>query len=157
MIEPYGGSRRETNLVAGFDPVLGDGRKAGDVVPGVQRLDQFLQRGEIAVHLETQIFEPGEPGFVILQLGTDGGVIIGVGARDDQQERGEYMEWFQPAWDELSEDEQYVLEVFYQDENSYGSYAAETVAEHFGIEHTSAHKKKNRALDHLTVLLFGKA
>ena len=69
----------------------------------------------------------------------------------------EYMEWFQPAWDELSEDEQYVLEVFYQDENSYGSYAAETVAEHFGIEHTSAHKKKNRALDHLTVLLFGKA
>ena len=29
--------------------------------------------------------------------------------------------------------------------------------EHFGIEHTSAHKKKNRALDHLTVLLFGKA
>ena len=69
----------------------------------------------------------------------------------------EYMEWFQPAWDELSEDEQYVLEVFYQDENSYGSYAAETVAEHFGNEHTSAHKKKNRALDHLTVLLFGKA
>ena len=69
----------------------------------------------------------------------------------------EYMTWFQPAWDELSEDEQFVLEVFYQDENSYGSYAAGVVADHFRIEHTSAHKKKNRALDHLTVLLFGKA
>lgn len=69
----------------------------------------------------------------------------------------EYMQWFQPAWDELTEDEQYVLETFYQDENTYGSYAAGTVAAHYGIEHTSAHKRKNRALAHLTVLLFGKA
>lgn len=69
----------------------------------------------------------------------------------------EYMAWFKPAWDELNDDEQYVLEVFYQDENNYGSYAAGTVAAHYGIEHTSAHKRKNRALAHLTVLLFGRA
>ena len=77
--------------------------------------------------------------------------------KERYRQAAEYMEWFQPAGDELSEDEQYVLEVFYQDENSYGSYAVDTVAERYGIEHTSAHKKKNRALDHLTVLLFGKA
>lgn len=69
----------------------------------------------------------------------------------------EYMEWFQPAWDELPEDDQYVLDCFYRDENSYGSYAADCVADHFRIEHASAHRKKNRALDRLTLLLFGKS
>lgn len=68
----------------------------------------------------------------------------------------EYMEWFQPAWDELSSDERFVLEAFYSDTNSYGSGAAGHVARHFGIEQSSAHRKKNRTLDHLTVLLFGK-
>ena len=50
---------------------------------------------------------------------------------------------------------QYVLETFY-DENTYGSNAAWYIAEHFQIEQASAYRKKNRALDHLTVLLFGK-
>ena len=67
----------------------------------------------------------------------------------------EYQEWFEPAWEQLSEDEQYVLETFY-DENTYGSNAAWYIAEHFEIEQASAYRKKNRALDHLTVLLFGK-
>ena len=67
----------------------------------------------------------------------------------------EYMEWFEPAWAQLSNDEQYVLETFY-DENSYGSNAAWYIADHYRIEQASAYRKKNRALDHLTVLLFGK-
>ena len=67
----------------------------------------------------------------------------------------EYMDWFEPAWEQLSEDEQYVLETFY-DDNTYGSNAAWYIAEHFDIEQASAYRKKNRALDHLTVLLFGK-
>ena len=66
------------------------------------------------------------------------------------------MDWFKPAWEELSEDEQFVLETFYQDESTYGYGAVDTVMSHFQIEHNSAHKKKNRALDHLTTLLFGK-
>lgn len=33
----------------------------------------------------------------------------------------------------------------------------EEIAEHFHIEQSSAYNKKNRALHHLTVLLFGKA
>ena len=67
----------------------------------------------------------------------------------------EYMDWFKPAWEELSDDEQFVLETFYQDENTFGSYAADTVASQFRIERSSAYKRKDRALDHLTVLLFG--
>ena len=69
----------------------------------------------------------------------------------------EYMEWFQPAWDQLSEDDQFVMECFYREENEYGAYAAETVADRFQIEPASAHRKKRRAVDRLTLLLFGKA
>ena len=68
----------------------------------------------------------------------------------------EYMDWFKPAWDQLTEDDQYVLESFYSDVNYYGSSAVAFVASHFGIEQSSAYKRKNRALDRLTVLLFGK-
>ena len=69
----------------------------------------------------------------------------------------EYMEWFQPSWDQLTEDERYVLEVFYMDSNSYGSNAVYYVASYFQVEQTTAYKRKNRALDRLTVLLFGVA
>lgn len=69
----------------------------------------------------------------------------------------EYMDWFKPAWDFLSEDERFVLESFYTDENYYGANAAFYVAAHFKVEQASAYRKKNRALEHLTVLLFGKA
>ena len=68
----------------------------------------------------------------------------------------EYMNWFRPAWEQLTEDERFLLESFYGDVNSYGSGAASYIAEHFGIEQSSAYKRKNRALDRLTVLLFGK-
>ena len=67
----------------------------------------------------------------------------------------EYMDWFEPAWAQLTEDERYVLETFY-DENAYGANAAWYIAEHYQIEQASAYRRKNRALDHLTVLLFGK-
>jgi len=68
----------------------------------------------------------------------------------------EYMDWFKPAWEQLSEEERYCLETFYGDGNTYGSNAAYYVAEYFKIEQSSAYKRKNRALDKLTVLLFGK-
>ena len=68
----------------------------------------------------------------------------------------EYMQWFRPAWEQLTEDERYVLETFYGDENSYGSNAVYYIASYFKIEQSSAYKRKNRALDRLTVLLFGR-
>lgn len=68
----------------------------------------------------------------------------------------EYMEWFKPAWEQLSEDERYVLGTFYGADNEYGSSIIYNIAEHFHVEQSSAYNKKNRALHHLTVLLFGK-
>ena len=68
----------------------------------------------------------------------------------------EFINWFEPAWKQLSDDDQYVLEAFYSDANSYGSNAATYVAGYLHIEPSTAYKRKNRALDRLTVLLFGK-
>lgn len=65
----------------------------------------------------------------------------------------EYMRWFVPAWKQLSEEERYVLETFY-DDNVEG--AVYEICDHFNIERSSAYNKKNKALSHLTVLLFGK-
>ncbi len=68
----------------------------------------------------------------------------------------EYMDWFQPAWDQLTDEERYVLVTFYGDANSYGSGAAYYIAEYLSIELATAYKRKNQALDHLTLLLFGR-
>ena len=67
----------------------------------------------------------------------------------------EYMSWFQPAWDALSDDDRFVLDCFYNS-NQYGSGAADVVADHYCIERASAHRKKVRALESLTTLLYGR-
>lgn len=72
--------------------------------------------------------------------------------RERYRQAQEYMEWFQPAWDMLSEDEHYVLEQFYWHETDVYK-----ICDHFGIERSSAYNKKNRAVQHLTILLYGKA
>ena len=66
----------------------------------------------------------------------------------------EYMAWFKPAWNQLTEDEQFVLNAFYmgKDEDT----ASIEVTKHFQIERSSAYRKKNRALDRLMSLLYGK-
>lgn len=76
--------------------------------------------------------------------------------KERYRQAAEYMAWFLPAWEELSEDERYVLETFYGDANEYGSSVIYQIADHFRIEQSSAYNKKNRALHHLTTLLFGK-
>ena len=76
--------------------------------------------------------------------------------RERYRQAVEYMSWFLPAWEELSEDDRYVLDAFYNEDNEYGSGMADEVADYFGIERASAYRRKNRALAKLTTLLFGK-
>ena len=66
-----------------------------------------------------------------------------------------------PAWEELSDDERFVLEEFYwgkEDSREVNSQteAIYAICDHFSIERSSAYNKKNRALDKLTLLLYGK-
>ena len=67
----------------------------------------------------------------------------------------EYMDWFVPAWEHLKEDERYVLETYYGEDDSMG-LAICSICDKFGIGRSSAYNRKNMALNHLTTLLFGK-
>ena len=67
----------------------------------------------------------------------------------------EFMAWFQPAWDVLGEDEKTVLTMFYLSENGKTD-AIEEISERFCVERSSAYKKKERALAHLALLLYGR-
>ena len=71
------------------------------------------------------------------------------------QEAKDYMNWFEPAWKELKETERHVLEQFYLTDEVEQRYVIDTLAEEYSIERTSVYKKKNRALDHLALLLYG--
>ena len=77
--------------------------------------------------------------------------------RERYRQAVEYMNWFEPSWGQLSEEDQYVLLTFYSEENTYGSNAVYSIMEHFHIELSSAYNRKNRALSRLTVLLYGKS
>ena len=66
----------------------------------------------------------------------------------------EYMNWFKPAWNQLSDEERHLLGMFYE---TPGKNAVGIIEETYKVEKTSAYNKKNRALDHLTTLLYGKA
>lgn len=68
----------------------------------------------------------------------------------------EYMDWFKPAWLALSEDERYILQIFYRNEEERQTDAVYDICDHFGIERSSAYNKKNRAVQHLALLLYGK-
>ena len=71
---------------------------------------------------------------------------------DRYRQAEEYMKWFRPAWEQLGDDDQYVLRVFFcgADDDAVGA-----VADHFGIERTSAYSKRKRAIKRLAVLLYG--
>lgn len=76
--------------------------------------------------------------------------------RERYRQAVEYMEWFKPAWNQLAEDEKFVLETFYSDDESQTG-AVYSICDYFHIERSSAYNKKNRAVTHLATLLFGKA
>jgi hypothetical protein len=67
-----------------------------------------------------------------------------------------YMEWFQPAWDSLTDDERFVLSEFYWEYEIKQIDAIGNICDRFHIERSSAYKKKNRALEKLATLLYGK-
>lgn len=68
----------------------------------------------------------------------------------------EYMEWFEPAWTALSEDEQFVLTEFYSEDDNRQIDTIGNICERYHIERSSAYNKKNRALERLAMFLYGK-
>ncbi len=84
----------------------------------------------------------------------------GTGTMDILRERlrqaKEYMAWFEPAWNALTESEQVVLDAFYNEDNEYGSGAADLISGRYFIERATVYRWKSRALENLTTLLYGR-
>lgn len=62
----------------------------------------------------------------------------------------EYMGWFEPAWKQLSEDEQSLLEAVYLEDMTRPE-----ICDRLGYEKDAYYKRRNRALTHLSTLLYG--
>ncbi len=67
-----------------------------------------------------------------------------------------YMAWFHPCWEELTEDERFVLKCFYMKETEHQTDNVCDICEAFHIERTSAYKKKDRAVSRLSLMLYGR-
>ncbi len=67
----------------------------------------------------------------------------------------EFMTWFRPAWDALSEAERYILGKFYLTAEERQTDCVLDICERYHIERTSAYKRKDRALARLALLLYG--
>ena len=105
----------------------------------------ILQQGDgYANELKASLTSIGSPRF-------DG--LDALKARNQKAQA--YMDWFNPAWESLSDDDRLVLEVFFLDDLS-AEDAAVKVAEHFYVERKTAFAKKQRALDRFARLLFGR-
>lgn len=64
-----------------------------------------------------------------------------------------YMDWFTPMWEQLSEEDKFVLDAFFLDGTS-SEEAAIKVAEHFYVERKTAFQKKQRAVARIAKLLY---
>lgn len=75
--------------------------------------------------------------------------------RERYQQARQYMAWFVPAWNELTNDERYILNTFYINEETK-TEAVYCICDYFGIERSSAYRYKDKAVEHLSTLLYGK-
>lgn len=67
----------------------------------------------------------------------------------------DYMAWFNPAWQALSDEEREVLEVCFLSGIESATDAIYEVQNHLHVERSTAYNRRKTALDHLTVLLYG--
>jgi len=68
----------------------------------------------------------------------------------------EYMEWFRPAWDALTDDERFILTEFFLREDISKTEAIGNISDRLYIERSWVYKKKDAAIMRLTLLLYGK-
>lgn len=68
----------------------------------------------------------------------------------------EYMEWFRPAWDALTDDERFILTEFFLREDINKTEAIGNISDRLYIERSWVYKKKDAAITRLTLLLYGK-
>ena len=76
--------------------------------------------------------------------------------KERYRQASEYMNWFLPAWNKLNEEEQFILTEFYITDDINKTDAVQVICDKYKIERSSTYNKKNRAVQKLAVLLYGK-
>jgi len=66
----------------------------------------------------------------------------------------EFMKWFKPAWDTLNDEEQMILSEFYLSTGKKTDLV-ESLSEKLYIDRSNVYRRKEKALEHLSVLLYG--
>lgn len=67
-----------------------------------------------------------------------------------------FMMWFQPAWEGLSENDRFILQTFYMEDLQNDMMSAvDIIAEKYDLARTAAYKRKDRAIERLSILLYG--
>ena len=67
----------------------------------------------------------------------------------------EYMEWFGPAWDALTDEERYILETFFLTSETKAE-AVQVIGAELSIERSQVYYRKEKAVSRLSLLPFGK-
>jgi len=116
----------------------------------IQQANDRISTGGMKLDSQPSVHDPKSGEKQILAVVDEISIL-----EERQQEALDYMDWFKPAWEQMQEEEQYILQTFYA-ENSYGSNAAYDIADKLNIEPPTVYKRKNRALSRLQVLLFGR-
>lgn len=68
----------------------------------------------------------------------------------------EFKDWFMPAWDRLSDKDQFILRQYYRDYADDATTATENVCRQLNYERSSAYKSKTRAVEMLALYLYGR-
>ena len=116
----------------------------------IQQANDRISTGGMKLDSQPSVHDPKSGEKQILAVVDEISIL-----EERQQEALDYMDWFKPAWEQMQEEERYILQTFYA-ENSYGSNAAYDIADKLNIEPPTVYKRKNRALSRLQVLLFGR-
>lgn len=67
----------------------------------------------------------------------------------------EYMDWFQPAWDGLTEDERLVLSELYFAPDTRKTDGIQNIGEQLHVERAQVYRYRDNAIKHLALLLYG--
>lgn len=68
----------------------------------------------------------------------------------------EYMTWFLPAWEALSEEDRYILSEFFFDGSISRAEVVERIGNQLGYEKTAIYTRKDKAVMNLAFLLYGR-
>lgn len=90
---------------------------------------------------------------------TEDRLLSGITKLDKVNERyqvaRDYFDWFEPAWQQLTDDERFILDTCYRTPNQTLNQGLAVMINKYFIAKTTAYNRKNKALDHLTLLLYG--